>query len=104
MEKSKTDISLDNEIDLPNFQLLKNTSMHQLMTAEYLGATRAMEENELPQLRIKINEISEESIGQLIIFFELLTALVGTKQNLNPFDQPGVELGKVYTKEILSKN
>jgi len=95
-------ISLKNNIDLPSFQLLNNTTMAELMAAEFEGAKKAMTENELPVISLVINELNEKSLGELIIFFELLTALMGEVLEINPFDQPGVEIGKVYTKQILS--
>ena len=76
--------------------------MAKLMQAEYVGAKQAMAENNLPVISITIDSVNEKSVGQLIIFFELLTALMGSVLEVNPFDQPGVELGKIYTKQILS--
>ena len=62
-----------------------------------------MTENNLPIIHLSIEELNEKSLGALIIFFELLTALMGEVLEINPFDQPGVELGKIYTKQILSQ-
>ena len=96
-------VSLKNDIDLPSFQLLTKSSLESLMSAEFIGAKRAMTENKLPIIHLSINELNEKSLGELIIFFELLTALMGEVLEINPFDQPGVELGKIYTKQILSQ-
>jgi len=43
---------------------------------------------------ITLSEINEKNIGVLIIYFELLTSLVGAMLEINTYDQPGVELGK----------
>jgi glucose-6-phosphate isomerase len=96
-------VSLENEIDLPSFQLLSKTTLENLMSAEFEGAKKAMTENNLPLVSLAIEQLNEQTLGSLIIFFELLTALMGEIMEINPFDQPGVELGKVYTKQILSK-
>jgi glucose-6-phosphate isomerase len=96
--------NLTNKLDLPSFQLLSKTTMSELMQAEYIGAKKAMSENNLPVISISLDSVNEKSLGQLIIYFELLTALMGEVLEINPFDQPGVEQGKVYTKQILSKN
>jgi glucose-6-phosphate isomerase len=34
---------------------------------------------------------------------EMQTALAGEMLNINPFDQPGVELGKKYTFSLLNR-
>jgi len=49
---------------------------------------------------IVLNKIDEKNIGKMIIYYELLTSLVGAMFNINTYNQPGVELGK----EILYKN
>lgn len=104
IKKFSNQVSLHNEIDLPSFQLLSKTSLEELMSAEFTGAKKAMTENDLPIVSLTIEELNEKTLGSLIIFFELLTALMGEVMRINPFDQPGVELGKIYTKQILSKN
>ena len=41
-------------------------------------------------------------MGELFCFFVLETILLGRALNVNPFDQPAVELIKTETKKILS--
>ena len=48
---------------------------------------------------LHLHDISEASIGELMAFWMDITALVAAALEVNPFDQPGVELGK----KILSK-
>lgn len=103
VKKFSHKIPLENDIDLPSFQLLNKSSLEHLMSAEFIGAKKAMTENDLPIIHLSIDELNEKSLGELIIFFELLTALMGEVLEINPFDQPGVELGKIYTKQILSQ-
>ena len=43
----------------------------------------------------------EKSLGELFSFFILETILLGRALNINPFDQPSVELIKKETKKIL---
>ncbi|WP_345993506.1 glucose-6-phosphate isomerase [Sulfurimonas sp. HSL-1716] len=50
---------------------------------------------------IEISQINEESMGELIYYYELLTALVAKMLDINAYDQPGVEMGKVILKEKL---
>ena len=43
---------------------------------------------------IEIEEVNNKNLAKLIIYFECLTVYVGLGLKINPFDQPGVELGK----------
>ncbi len=51
---------------------------------------------------IELDSLNEESIGALIFYFELLTALAGARFGINTYDQPGVEFGKVKLYEKLN--
>jgi glucose-6-phosphate isomerase len=52
---------------------------------------------------IEISQADEHAIGELIYYYELLTALVARMLDINAYDQPGVEMGKVILKEKLNK-
>jgi len=58
----------------------------------------------VPNIRIVIPEISEETLGELIYFFEFSCALGGYLLDVNPFDQPGVEAYKLNMFRLLGKN
>ena len=71
------------------------------MKAEFEGTLAALSENKRHVVHFKLPEISEESLGQLVLFTECLTALVGKLLDVDPFNQPGVEAGKKYAHEWL---
>ena len=73
------------------------------MDAEYFGTKKAFDDQQVPYIEFKIDAVNEENIGQLIVFFELLTSICGQTMKIDPFDQPGVEAGKIYTFEWLDK-
>ncbi len=54
-----------------------------------------------PVRTIDLKVLDEESIGALLMHFMLETILAGRLLGLDPFDQPGVELAKVLTRERL---
>ena len=53
-----------------------------------------------PSSTILINDITPESIGMLLAFYEARTVYEGFILGVNPFDQFGVELGKVLASDI----
>ncbi|WP_127714921.1 glucose-6-phosphate isomerase [Halobacteriovorax sp. HLS] len=104
VENFNTDYKLNSSIDFPSFKKLNNHSLVELMKAELYGTIMALKEMGRPFIHFKIDQNDAASMGELIIFFESLTALMGNYLNINPFDQPGVELGKVYAYQKLEKN
>ena len=48
-------------------------------------------------LTIHLPDLSPAVVGELLMFFLLATGYAGVWYGVNPFDQPGVELGKKLT-------
>ena len=48
-------------------------------------------------------DLSERSLGSLIYFFELACAISAKFEQVNPFDQPGVEAYKNEMFRLLGK-
>jgi glucose-6-phosphate isomerase len=101
VEKFQHDYDLKNVISGQSFQLLSPFSLSTLMKAEFEGTLAALSENKRHVVHFKLPEINEESLGQLVLFTECLTALVGKLLDVDPFNQPGVEAGKKYAHEWL---
>ena len=55
----------------------------------------------IPFRSFEVNRKNEETLGELFTFFMLETILLGKLMNVNPFDQPAVELIKKETKKLL---
>ena len=68
-----------------------------------LGTMLAHVDGGVPNIRISLPSINEETIGQLIYFFEFSCALSGYTLGVNPFDQPGVEAYKKNMFALLGK-
>lgn len=58
---------------------------------------------DVPNIMIVMQDLSEETIGQLIYFFELACAMSGKILGVNPFNQPGVEEYKKNMFRLLNK-
>lgn len=104
VEKFHHDFPLNSTYDLPSFKKLKDSTLGQLMKAELEGTKKALAERNRPFCSISLPILDEYHLGQVIQFFEALTALMGEYFGINAFDQPGVELGKVYAYEYLSNS
>ncbi len=98
----KVRIPMDNE-DLDGLNYLLNHSLTQINHKAEQGTMMAHLEGGAPQIRICIDKIDEQNLGQLMYFFEFSCALSGYLLGVNPFDQPGVEAYKKNMFELLGK-
>ncbi|MCD6109406.1 glucose-6-phosphate isomerase [bacterium] len=95
----------DEEIPMLNdnsAKYLKGVSFKKLMHTEQEGTIKALTKNGRPNIILTIDNVNEETIGELFMLFECATAFLGEFFNINTFDQPGVELSKNITKELLT--
>lgn len=101
-ENEKERVTLPDDIDGP-FSYIAGKTFSQLLDACYEGTSQALAEAKRPHATISMGRLDEYHLGQL--FFLLLTEVVilGKLYRINPYGQPGVELGKKITKNILSK-
>ena len=104
VEKFYSDFSLNNDVESESFKNLSPFKLSDLMKAELEGTLTALEENKRHVVHIKLPILNEDSLGQLILFAECLTVIVGEFLQVNPFNQPGVEAGKKYANSWLKAN
>ncbi len=90
-------------IDSREFGYLSGNSFHTLMNKELLGTRQALSEYKKPNVTVEIPEVNAYELGQLFMFFEASIAFLGEYYKINAFDQPGVELSKRITKQLLSQ-
>jgi len=82
---------------------LRGVSFNTLMDAEHQGTAQAFTKYKRPNLTISIGKVDAYHLGQLFMLFEGATAFLGEFLNIDAFNQPGVELAKVLTRDILGK-
>lgn len=104
VEKFNSDFSLKNSIEADAFKNLSPFKLSELMKAELEGTLTALKENDRHVVHMKIPSLNAEFVGQLILFAECLTVMVGELLKVDPFNQPGVEAGKKYANEWLKNH
>jgi len=85
----------------PSFEYLKGGKLGTILNAELKATSTALAKQGHPSMTIKVDEVNEYSMGELFMLYEVACAYCGALMQINPFNQPGVELGKKLTKEIL---
>ncbi len=86
----------------PSMAYLKGVTFQELMSVEKRATEQALFEYGRPTATLSVARIDPETLGALFMLFEGSIAFLGEFYDINAFDQPGVELGKIYTKKILS--
>ena len=86
---------------LSSQKFLKNKNISNIMYAQKLATETVFNKKRIPFRSFEIKKRNEKTLGELFTFFILETILIGKCLNLNPYDQPAVELIKTETKKIL---
>lgn len=95
------DIQLEGLEELDYINKLK---FKDLINEQADSTIKAVEElQDIPCDIITIDKIDEFNIAKLMYTFQLLTSVIGKFVQINTYDQPGVELGKIILKDKLKK-
>jgi glucose-6-phosphate isomerase len=100
----KNSEKIKNNTILSSQYYLKNKNLSQVTLAQKKATENVFKNQNIPFRSFEINKRDEKTLGELFCFFILETILIGQSMNLNPYDQPAVELIKVETKKLLIKN
>ena len=87
--------------DIPTIAFLGGKSHNQLIEAERQGTEYALYKAQRMAQIITLPEVNANTIGQLLYFFELVTAYAGALLNINTFNQPGVEESKLAAYAVM---
>ena len=82
---------------------LQNRTVAELFDAERRATEMAITEAGRPNATVYADRVNEESLGDLIMFSQYMTAYAGEFYDINAFDQPGVEYGKKLTFAMMSR-
>lgn len=104
IKNRKHNYSLDSDLDINSAKQLAPHDMNTLLEAEFQGSLTALKENKRNVISMSIEKLDEKTLSSLVLFFESLTVLMGEYLLVDPFDQPGVELGKKYAYQYLNSN
>ena len=77
--------------------------LSQIMEASLQGTRAALEAQGRPTSVWTFDEVSPANLGAFILVWELMTAVAGHLLQVDPFDQPGVELGKKIAHGLLGR-
>ena len=97
----KASDKINNNIILKSNSFLKNKNISKIIYAQKKATENVFTRKKIPFRSFEIKRRDEKTLGELFCFFILETILLGKSLNLNPYDQPAVELIKKETKKLL---
>ncbi len=100
VKESKSE-KINNNLILSSKKYLKNKDLSKIILAQKKATENVFIKKNIPFRSFEIKKRNEKTLGELFSFFILETILIGKSLNLNPFDQPAVELIKKETKRLL---
>ncbi|NPA11130.1 MAG: glucose-6-phosphate isomerase [Epsilonproteobacteria bacterium] len=100
VNKFSIDIKIP-DISLPylqNTDFVNGYSFEELINKEEEATKEALLAKEYPIDEIILPEVNEKNIGELIMYYQILTSAIGSLLEVNTYNQPGVEIGKTILK------
>ncbi|MDR1855750.1 MAG: glucose-6-phosphate isomerase [Desulfovibrio sp.] len=81
--------------DLPDvWSWLRGKPFGSLLEAEAMGTRMALVQQAVPLLHVEMGATDAEAAGSMMMLLEAATIFTGWLMDINPVDQPAVELGK----------
>ena len=104
VEKSDNEVRIPfDEANLDGLNYIAGKRIDEVNKMAELGTRIAHVDGGVPNMLVKLPEISENVLGQLIYFFEAACGISGYILGVNPFNQPGVEAYKKNMFALLEK-
>ena len=87
----------------PDLDYLPGHTLGELLRAEYEATASALAQMGRMNCTLRFPDLSAATLGEAIMFFQLATGYAGIWYGIDPFDQPGVELGKRLTYAAMGR-
>ncbi len=91
------------EVPIEKLSYLSGKGLGQVLDALYEGTAQSLTAAKRPHAAITLPRLDAYHLGQLFFLFMVEVVLLGKLYRVDPYGQPGVEMGKRIAKEMLSK-
>ncbi|MGH7502263.1 MAG: glucose-6-phosphate isomerase [Longimicrobiales bacterium] len=89
--------------DVDALAYLGGQSFARLLDAERRGTTAALTRSGRMNMTITLAAVAAHDVGELLMMLEIATVYAGALYEVDPLDQPGVELGKQFTYALMGR-
>jgi glucose-6-phosphate isomerase len=87
----------------PDLDYLSGHTLSELLRAESEATSTALAQMGRMNCTLQLPDLTAATLGEAIMFFQLATGYAGVWYGIDPFDQPGVELGKRLTYAAMGR-
>ena len=101
VEENKTK-KLKSNLLFDEFEFLKKKNFFEIVNSQRIATENIFKNKSIPYRSFYVKKRSEETIGELFCFFTLEVILLSKLLNVNPLDQPEVDLVKKETFKLLN--
>ena len=102
--KEKNTKKIINKNLLESYSYLNGKSLNEISFSQFCATEKVFKQKNIPFRSFIIQKRSEETLGELFSFFILETILLSKAMNVDPYNQPAVELIKNETQKIINKS
>lgn len=85
----------------PSIEVDVDTTTGDYLSGMMLGTRQALYDNNRDSITLTLTEITPKTIGALIALFERTVGIYASLININAYNQPGVEAGKIAAEKLL---
>jgi glucose-6-phosphate isomerase len=104
VEHTNHDLKVPSDAEnLDGLNFLAGKHVDEVNKMAELGTQLAHVDGGVPNIHLSISRLDEETIGELLYFFEVACGISGYLLGVNPFNQPGVEAYKKNMFALLNK-
>ena len=98
IEHATEEVTIPGRTGLPEeLAYLAGHTLGELLLAEQEATSAALARMGRMNVTVSLPSLTDATMGELIMFYQIATGFAGAWYGVNPFDQPGVELGKRLT-------
>jgi glucose-6-phosphate isomerase len=104
VESFDADPVIPDDLEVENLRYLHGATLSKLLNAEKRATEYAFVESQRPNFTIRFPCIDAWHVGEFIQLWEIVTACAGLLLNIDAYDQPAVETGKVATFGLMGRS
>ena len=97
------DLDVPADVEIEALGYLAGRSLAALLAAEKRATEYALVESQRPNFTLTFPRLDAYHVGQFIQLWEITTAYAGLMLDIDPYDQPAVETGKVATFGLMGR-
>jgi glucose-6-phosphate isomerase len=100
----RTTVVISDDKDVNACDFLKGHTLNELINAERKATEFALKKANRMNYTVYLPSVTEETVGELLMYFMYQTAFAGAMLHIDTFNQPGVEEGKKATFAMLGRS